>query len=127
MAEAVLVTPDIAAAQDLVRLLDQDGFSPRAALWAVDSDSPIWKLWVVPPEGGVERLDFYRRLGRVYTENRDTRLPERDSVRYVTADDPAIVGLSRLVRAPGITSVTMTSNAVDGRMLPDSVVIRMDL
>ena len=49
----------------LVRVLDDNGLKPRAAMWVYNSDTDIWRLWIVPEKGVSDKAEFYRRLARI--------------------------------------------------------------
>ena len=70
MDQKLLVGPEIEGAKRLVGLMDKAGLNPRAALWVYNEDTEIWRLWIVPAPEIKEKLEFYRRLAVIVSENR---------------------------------------------------------
>lgn len=126
MAEATLVEPNVRAAQTLVRLLDEAGIKPRAALWTNTSDTDSWRLWIVPPAELTDKREFYLRLADVFAAHR-RELAALDSgeVQYVDAKHPVIQGLARIFHAEGLSEIRFTNNMLNGYFLPDAVILRM--
>jgi hypothetical protein len=128
MAESVLVGPDISVAQRLTKFLDESGTSPRAVVWAYESDRKAWRLWVVPPAGLGEKREFYLRLADVYAAHSGELAGfDLGEVQFVRDDHPAIRGLAAMFRLPGVNDAIVSDNVLNGYYLPDAIVIRMDL
>jgi len=128
MAEAALVGPNLAASQRFLELLDREGLGPRAAVWVYGPDQYSWKLWIVPPDKIKNKQEFYLKLASVFSRNIE-KLDGLDfgSVQFTSRDHPAIIGLARLIHAPGLVDVRFEGNLFDGFYLPDAIVVRMDV
>lgn len=128
MAETVLVGPDVSVAQRLTKFMDESGTPPRAVLWAYESDRKAWRLWVVPPAGLIEKREFYLRLADVYAAHASALTGfDLGEVQFVRDDHPAIRGLAKLFRLPGINDAIVSDNVLNGYYLPEAIIIRMDL
>ena len=128
MADSVLVAPDVSAAQRLTRLLDASGIPPRAVVWAYESDRRAWRLWIVPPAGLSDKREFYLRLADVFAANASALVGfDLGEVQFVRDDHPAIRGLAKMFRLPGVNDAYVSDNVLNGYYLPDAIVIRVDL
>jgi hypothetical protein len=121
MDQAVLVS----GGQALVKALDADGIPPRLAMWVHSTDTDIWKLWIVPPADMTDKFEFYRRLAQLIAKHR-TELGSLSAsdVEFATDKHPAVVGVSRFLYAPGLTSAHFSGNRFNGYYLPDGIILR---
>ena len=111
----------------LILALDNDGVPPRAAMWVHSTDTDTWKLWIVPHPSITDRHEFYRRVAEIITKNRDTFGDINASdTEMISETHPAMPGLRRLIKAPGIGSITSSGNVVDGYYLPEGIILRVD-
>ena len=124
MDQSVLVT----TGQALVRALDAAGIPPRAALWVHNSDTNTWKLWIVPPKGLSDKREFYRRLSEVVSkaQNELSGIDASDT-EMVLENHPAMTGLGKFIKAPGLGSVNFPGNRFNGFYLPDGIILRVNL
>lgn len=112
----------------LVLALDNAGIPPRAAMWVHSTDTDTWKLWLVPHKSVTDKRDFYRQLSAIVTKSRD-ELGGVDAadVEMVSDAHPAIKGMRRLIKMPGLGDVHLTNNRFNNFYLPDGIVLRMDI
>jgi hypothetical protein len=110
----------------LVKLLDDSKLKPRAAMWVYNSETDIWKLWIVPAAGIDDKLEFYRLLAQVISAHR-AELPSFDisSVEFKADTHPAVKGLGAMLRMEGLGSAHFSNNRFNGFLLPDGIVLRM--
>ena len=110
----------------LVKLLDDSKLKPRAAMWVYNSETDIWKLWIVPAAGIDDKLEFYRLLAQVISAHR-AELPSFDisSVEFKADTHPAVKGLGAMLRMDGLGSAHFSNNRFNGFLLPDGIVLRM--
>jgi hypothetical protein len=109
----------------LVGWLDATKIKPKAAVWVYNSEAESWKLWIVP-SNDISKTDFYLALSQIISEHR-AELPGFDisEVEFKSAGHPAIKGLGAMIRMEGIGSAHMSSNRLNGFLLPDGIVLRM--
>jgi hypothetical protein len=126
MDQDTLVGPNVAAAQKLTQLLDAAGIGPRAVLWVRESDTALWRLWIVPNKGITDKQDFYRRIVNVISGHRGelSGLEASDTV-FVADSHPAIQGLKDFIRVEGTSNVHFSNNVLHGFFLPDAMIVRM--
>jgi hypothetical protein len=124
MDQNILVT----SGQALVRALDAAGISPRAALWVHNTETDTWKLWLVPPQGMMDKREFYRRLSEIISKNRASIAGiDASDTEMVLDTHPAMKGLARFMKAPGLGSIQFSGNRFNGYYLPDGIILRVDL
>lgn len=116
----------VSEGQRLIELLDRTRARPRAAMWVHHPDSGAWKLWIVPDEEVQDKREFYRIVAEVIAQNPNFGL-DVSSTEFVRADHPAIRGMQKVLRMPGIGSAYFTGNTFNGYYLPEGVVLRMDV
>jgi hypothetical protein len=118
----------VSSGQALVAALDSEGFRPRLAMWVHNTDTDTWKLWLVPPAGKKDQADFYRRIARIVSAHR-TELGGLDAgdTEMMLDNHPAVKGLGRFVRLPGLGSISFSGNRFDGFYVPDGIILRTDL
>jgi len=112
----------------LVKALDDANASPRAALWVHNTDTDTWKLWIVPHTSVTDKRAFYRTISEIVSKKR-VELGEVDAsdVELVGVDHPAIKGLGRFLKMPGLGASYFSNNRFNGFYLPDGIILRMDL
>lgn len=112
----------------LIEQMTKAGIPPRAAMWVHNTDTDVWRLWLVPSKNLIDRREFYRRLAEIITQNRDTfKDIDAADVEMMPDKHPAIVGVSKMVKVKGLSSVTLRNNMVNGFYIPDGIVLLMDL
>ncbi|WP_181707300.1 hypothetical protein [Chthonobacter rhizosphaerae] len=117
---------NVAGAQDLVRLLDQAGLTPQAALWVYREETDSWRLWLAPPPHAEERTGYYKAVSGVLAtpEGKATRIDFGD-VQYVAPKDDVLRGLADTVSAARIAAIKVGASVVNGIYHPDSIIIRL--
>jgi hypothetical protein len=111
-------------AQVLTMALDGTKIAPRAVMITIPSDSNHWKIWIVPGSENFNKQEFYRIIAEVIARN-DLKNIDMGSVELRPSTSLGIVGLSKLLHMEGVGSVNISSNAYEGMLLPDGIVIRM--
>lgn len=110
----------------LVSLLDNTKLKPRAAMWVYNSETEIWKLWIVPASKVQDKHEFYLMLSDIISAHRDD-LPSFDisSVEFKLDTHPAVKGLGAMLHMEGLGSAHFSNNRFNGFLLPDGIVLRM--
>ncbi len=112
----------------LVKALDSAGLPPRVAMWVHNTDIDTWKLWLVPPRGLTDKHEFYRRLSEIATKHRvELGSLNASDTEMVLDTHPAIKGLGKFMKAPGLGSAYFSGNRFNGFYLPDGIILRIDL
>jgi len=111
---------------ELIKLLDQSKLKPRAAMWVYNSETEIWRLWIVPAKEIRDKSEFYRILSDIISGHRDD-FPSLDisSVEYKADNHPAVTGLGAMLHMEGLGSAHLSNNRFNGFFLPDGIVLRM--
>jgi hypothetical protein len=118
----VLVT----AGTNLLRVLDQEGIAPRAAVWVHNPETDTWRLWVVPAKSTTDKRQFYRKVAEAISQHRDeTQGIDVSDTEFVSETHPAIAALGKTFRIEGISSVFLSNNMLNGYYLPDGIILRM--
>jgi hypothetical protein len=115
----------VAEAKTLTRSLDQTLIKPKGVMLARASETGESKLWVVP-SGNIDKREFYGLVAQAISVEHLTTL-DIGMVELVDMARAERMGLKQLKRAPGISSIHMKSNWVNGVSMPDGVIIRMNL
>lgn len=112
----------------LVRALDRSGFPPRLAMWVHNADTDTWRLWIVPNASMKDKRDFYRRVSEIVSQNRaELGGIDASDTEMVADTHPAVRGLSKIMKAPGLSSISFSGNKFNGFYLPDGIILRADL
>ena len=108
--------------------MDATGFGPRLAMWVHNTDTDTWKLWLVPPAGKEDKADFYRQIAQIVSKHR-TELGSIDAsdTEMVLDTHPAVQGLGKFMRMPGLGSAHFSGNRFNGYYLPDGIILRSNL
>ena len=124
MDQTVLVN----SGQALVTALDNTDLKPRFAMWVHSPDQGTWKLWIVPGAATRDAREFYRQVSQVISKNR-VRLGGIDAsdTEMVADSHPALKGLAKFIRAPGLNAIAFSGNTFDGFYMPDGIILRSDL
>ncbi|TQF37515.1 hypothetical protein UNPF46_19190 [Bradyrhizobium sp. UNPF46] len=111
----------------LVELLTQNKMAPRAALWVVNPESNIWRLWIVPSVDIKDKHEFYRRAAEIISKHR-TELPDLEisDLEFLQEKHPAIQALKKLTKVTGGGTVSLQSSTLNGFYLPDSLILEMN-
>lgn len=117
---------NVAGGQDFVRLLDQAGLTPQAALWVYKEETDSWRFWLAPPPHADERASYYKAVAAVLAspEGKATRV-EFGDVQVVPAKDDVLRGLADTVSAAKIAAIKVGAAVVNGIYHPESIIIRL--
>jgi len=112
----------------LINELDKAGLGPQLAMWVYTPDTDTWKLWIVSPSGIAEKWEFYSRVAKIISRNRD-KLGSIDAsdTKLVEENHPAVKGVSKFMKLPGLGDAYFAGNKFDDFYLPDSIILRSNL
>lgn len=113
-------------AQTLLASLDRTKVAPRAMVIVVSEETGNWRLWIVPGDDKINKQEFYRIVADSITGCGLSAI-DVGTVELVVSNDIAIGGLSKMFRVTGSSSVSISNNTYNGVLLPDGVVIRMNI
>jgi hypothetical protein len=118
----VLVT----AGTNLLRVLDQEAYAPRAAIWVHNPETNTWRLWIVPAKNTTDKRQFYRKVAEAISKHKD-EIPTIDvsDTEFVIETHPAITALSKAFRVEGTSSIFLSNTMLNGYYLPDGIILRM--
>ncbi len=118
----------VSSGHALISAMDAAGFGPRLAMWVHSTDTDTWKLWLVPPTGKKDQAEFYRNIVQIVSKHRP-QLGDIDAsdTEMVLETHPAVRGLSKFIRLPGLGSAHFSGNRFNGYYLPDGIILRCDL
>jgi hypothetical protein len=118
----------VSSGHALVAAMDATGFRPRLAMWVHNTDTDTWKLWLVPPVGKNDKVDFYQRIAQIVSRHR-MELGNIDASDTEMALDthPAVRGIGGFMKLTGLGSANFPGNRFDGFYLPDGIIMRSDL
>lgn len=112
--------------QALTAALDETQIVPRAVVIAISSETTNWKIWVVPKNDSMNKQEFYRIVSDTIIKSKLHSI-DIGSIELRPSSNAAIIGLSHFIRMKGIGSAQLTNNTFNGILLPDGIVIRMDV
>jgi hypothetical protein len=115
----------VADAQALTTRLDETVVKPKGVMWAMTPETDSGKLWVIPAQH-MDKREFYGLVANSISVEGLNAL-DVGMVELVDIDRARRMGLGMFLTMPGIGRASMRSNAVNGVMLPDGIVIRMDI
>ncbi|MDR7035259.1 hypothetical protein [Mesorhizobium sp. BE184] len=118
----------VSQGQALTARLDETKIKPRAVMWVHQPDTDTWRLWICPNKEVDDKREFYRLVAETISKH-SHELSGLDvgTTEYVAAGHPAMVGMGRFLKMPGIGSAHFSGNRFNNFYLPDGIVIRMDL
>jgi len=118
----------VSSGHALLSALDKSAVPPRFAMWVHNTESDSWKLWIVPHPSMKDKFAFYRRVSEMISKNRAAfGGMDASDTEMIEAAHPAVKGLRRIVKAPGLNSISFSGNRFDGFYLPDGIILRSDL
>jgi hypothetical protein len=121
-----VVEPDIAKGRALIRALESQGLTPKAALWL--SEDSIWRLILQIPK--LEELSLaagYRRVQQVIKTSPGS-FPELSDITLAYSDLPLLKVLRRAISVSGASDdarIRLTRNNFDGTFIEDAIVYRL--
>ena len=130
MATSQLVRSEIEAGLELVRVLDRAKLGIVAALWLYSSDTETWRFVLAVDEDSKGVSGKYLAAARAistWLEDHPNQAPVLDlsRVRFLSASDPLITGLSKFVRMDGLGEVRASNNIVNGVYVEDALIHRL--
>lgn len=113
-------------AQELTCLLDETIVKPKAVMLVVSQETGNWRLWIVPSKDTINKQEFYRIVAETISTNGISDI-DVGSVELAKSTNPAMIGMSGFLRMSGTGSAQFSNNTFNGVLLPDGIVIRMEL
>jgi hypothetical protein len=113
-------------AQELTRHLDNTKAAPKAVMLVVSEETGNQRLWIVPRDEAINKQEFYRIVAETISANGIVGI-EVGLVELAKSTNPAMKGMGLMMRVEGIGSVHVSSNTFNGVLLPDGVIIRMEI
>lgn len=111
----------------LISALDEAEIPPRAALWVHTLDTDTWRLWIVPPASVQDKREFYRRVAEIVTRRRvELGGLDASDTEMVLDTHPAIRGLRKVLKIPGLGSTVLSGTTFNGFYLPEALILRVD-
>ena len=114
---------------DLTASLDQASLDIKAALWFFEPEHRAWRLLFATPRlksDGPRHV--YRTIQSVMTKAKDRfRDLSLQDIKAVSPDDP-LVSLLRLAlrTGPGIAGIRFSRNAINGHLVEDAYIYRLN-
>jgi hypothetical protein len=126
MAEAVLVSEDVAAGLELVKLLDQAGFPVTAAVWIYFPDAEEWRLVIRTPRAGKDLLEAYREVATAMDQKGDLRQRlNLARVKLVPPSDRTLQAMGQMIHADGLNTIRFSRNVINGIYIDDALIYRL--
>lgn len=116
----------VSDAQALTTALDRTKVHPRAVMVVVAPETGNVRVWIVPREDAINKHEFYRIVAECISGN-DLASLDVGMVQLTRSSNSAIRGLASLMSIQGINDIQMSANSYDGVMLPEGIVIRLDI
>lgn len=113
-------------AQKLTLFLDETIVEPKAVMLVISQETDNWRLWIVPSKDTINKQEFYRIVAETITKNGISEI-DVGSIELAKSTNPAMIGMNGFLRMPGIGSAQFSNNTYNGVLLPDGIVIRMEL
>ena len=112
-------------AQALTSSLDKTAIKPKGVLWVNLPERANGRLWVIPDKE-IDKREFYTVVASTIS---DTGLLNLDAgmIELVDIDRARRIGLDSIPTAIGIGRTILNPEYVNGAMLPDGIVIRMNI
>jgi hypothetical protein len=126
MAETALVSDDIEAGLELVRILDEKNFPVTAAAWIYFPDVEEWRLVIRTPEAAKNLQQAYLDVARAMDAkgNLRTRL-DLARVKLVPPTDRMLQALGSVIKASGLGSIRFRRNVINGIYIDDALIYRL--
>ena len=111
----------IKAGEKLLRLLSEQRFPFRAALWLYLSEAQEWQLVLAVPKARAEgTLKLYKQIQSVLAKGSD--LLPLSAVMVVDAKDPLVYSAAPAVKVGNVTGQKFSSGTINGRSFDDAYV-----
>ena len=127
MASRELLIAEITQGENLIRVLDKEGFPVTAALWLYSSDDESWKLVIASPEGKVQIQKKYLDVATIAAKyrNEDCNILDLNRISIIDDGEPFIAALKLAIRADGINQIRFSNNVINGIFVEDALIYRM--
>jgi hypothetical protein len=107
----------------LLKLLHEQRFPFRAALWVYLSEAEEWRLFLAVPGARAEgKMKFYKRLQDVLA--RDANLPRLSALAIVDSKDPLIHAAGPAIKVADVGKHHFSSGTLNGRRFENAYVYR---
>ncbi len=113
-------------AQELTLGLDKTKVLPRAVMLVISQETGNWRLWVVPQKDSINKPEFYRIVAETISGNSISDI-DVGVVELAHSNNPAMLGMGKMLKMTGVGSAHVSNNTFNGVLLPDGIVIRMNL
>ena len=113
-------------AQKLTGFLDETKAKPKAVMLVVSQETGNWRLWIVPGDEALNKQEFYRIVAETISGKGISGI-DVGSVELSSSKNPAMQGMGKMMRVGGISSAVVSNNTFNGVLLPDGVIIRMEI
>jgi hypothetical protein len=125
---ASFLSPDmVSAGEQLVRALDDSGTRITSALWLLPPEEQSWRLIISSPEVAEKGPHaFYQKIDGVLRK-RPNKVLSTSSISAVPPSNPLIT-LFRvaLKTGQGFSNIRFTQNVINGILIPDAYVYRLN-
>src|SRR5882762_5618690 len=109
---------DLEKSEALVKHLDANGLSVRAALWLYQSDAERWRFVLAFREKRKDYITFYRDLAEAVNSSKNSEdLLDLSKVDVVDSESPLVANLSKVLRMDGMGRARFTNNRINGILL----------
>ena len=111
--------------QRLTLALDGHKIGPLAVMIVQAGDTRKCAIWMVPPSA-LDPKAYKKSVAQLIALN---TLHEIDPgcIHYLNRDNDVLRTTARLVRCVGINNVVIENHFIDGAMIPDGVIIRLNI
>jgi predicted transglutaminase-like protease len=110
-------------AKQLTLALDNTKIEPKLVMITISSETGNWKIWIVPKDDKIDKHEFYRITAEAISDGGLKNI-DVGSVELRKSSNPEIIGLTKMIRVEGISTVNISSNTMNGILLPDGIIIR---
>lgn len=112
--------------RSFLQALDGAGIVSSAALWLWQSNDNAWR-YVLSSALVQQGADMPVKIAAVLATMPAGFAVDRDNLRLYTLQDPAIQTLHKAIQTgPGITSMRMSGNVINGVRIEDAYVYRLN-
>lgn len=128
MLETILTPEMVEIWKVLVRKLDERDISPDAAFWFYFPEKQQWKLVIAKSQVETLGPKIYKKIQKILAESpHELSGLSLDDVTLARPDAPIIVLLRVVMRTgPGISGIRFKNNAINGTLIEDAYIYRMN-
>lgn len=126
MADAALVTKDIEAGSELIRLLDESKFPVTGAAWMHFPDIDDWRLVIRSPKAGTNLQEAFLDLAKAMDAKGDLRARlDLARIKLVPPSDKLLAAIGSVLRVEGLGTTRFSKNVINGIFIDDAVIYRL--